>query len=87
MLARSGRAGGGLPPERLIAVYEQQLKTVDAWLAARPGFGLLRVPYAELVRDPAGWVPTIADFLGRPLDRAAMHAAVDPALHRNRASG
>ncbi|MFM9169433.1 MAG: hypothetical protein ACKOTD_04725, partial [Phycisphaerales bacterium] len=48
MLARSGRAGGGLPPERLMAVYEQQLKTVDAWLAARPGFGVLRVPYAEL---------------------------------------
>ena len=87
MLARSGRAGGGLPPERLMAVYEQQLKTVDAWLAARPGFGVLRVPYAELVRDPGGWVPRIADFLGQPLDRAAMHAAVDPALHRNRSSG
>jgi LPS sulfotransferase NodH len=87
MLARSGRAGGGLPPERLMAVYEQQLKTVDAWLAARQGFGVLRVPYAELVRDPAAWVPLVADFLGRPLDRAAMHAAVDPTLHRNRASG
>ena len=87
MLARSGRAGGGLPPERLIAVYEQQLGAVDAWLRARPGFGVLRVPYAELVRDPVVWVPTIADFLRRPLDCAAMHAAVDPALHRNRESG
>ena len=87
MLARSGRAGGGLPPERLMAVYEQQLKAVDAWLAARPGFGVLRVPYAELVRGPDAWVPRVADFLGRPLDRAAMRGAIDPALHRNRWSG
>jgi hypothetical protein len=87
MLARSGRAGGGLPPERLMAVYEQQLKVVDAWLAARPGFKVLRVPYAELVRDPDAWVPRAADFLGRGLDRTAMHAAIDPTLHRNRAGG
>ena len=32
MLARSGRAGGGLPPERLMAVYQQQLKAVEQWL-------------------------------------------------------
>ena len=84
MLARSGRAGGGLPPDRLMAVYDQQLKAVEAWLAARPGFTVLRVPYGELVRDPGGWVPRVAEFLGRTLDRAAMHAAVDPSLHRNR---
>lgn len=84
MLARSGRAGGGLPPERLMAVYDQQLKAVDAWLAARPGFQVLRVPYAELVRDPGAWVPRVAAFVGRAVDQAAMHAAVDPSLHRNR---
>lgn len=84
MLARSGRAGGGLPPERLIAVYEQQLKAVDAWLAARQGFEVMRVPYAELVQDPGTWVPRVAGFLGRALDVPAMQAAVDPALHRNR---
>jgi hypothetical protein len=87
MLARSGRTGGGLPPERLMAVYEQQLKTVDAWLAARPGFGVLRVPYAELVRDPDAWVARVAAFVGGPLDLAAMRAAVDPSLHRNRTAG
>jgi hypothetical protein len=84
MLARSGRAGGGLAPERLMAVYEQQLGTVAAWLAARPNFALLDVPYAELVASPAAWVPRINAFLGGTLDEAAMHAAVDPTLHRNR---
>jgi hypothetical protein len=85
MLARSGRTGGQLPPERLIAVYEQQLKTVEQWLAARPNFSVLRVPYAQLVSDPSGVVPTVNAFLGGTLDEARMRAAVDPGLHRNRA--
>jgi hypothetical protein len=85
MLARSGRTGGQLAPERLIAVYEQQLKTVEQWLAARPNFSVLRVPYAQLVSDPAGVVPTVNAFLGGTLDEARMRAAVDPGLHRNRA--
>ena len=85
MLARSGRAGGQLPPERLIAVYEQQLKTVEQWLAARPNFSVLRVPYAQLVSDPSGVVPTVNAFLGGTLDEARMRAAVDPGLHRNKA--
>ena len=85
MLARSGRPGGQLAPERLIAVYEQQLKTVEQWLAARPNFSVLRVPYAQLVSDPAGVVPTVNAFLGGTLDEARMRAAVDPRLHRNKA--
>lgn len=85
MLARSGRAGGQLAPERLIAVYEQQLKTVEQWLAARPNFSVLRVQYAQLVSDPAGVVPTVNTFLGGTLDEARMRAAVDPGLHRNKA--
>jgi hypothetical protein len=85
MLARSGRAGGQLAPERLIAVYEQQLKTVEQWLAARPNFSVLRVPYAQLVSDPAGVVPAVNAFLGGSLDEARMRAAVDPWLHRNKA--
>ncbi len=85
MLARSGRPGGQLAPERLIAVYEQQLKTVEQWLAARPSFSVLRVPYAQLVSDPAGVVPTVNAFLGGTLDEARMRAAVDPGLHRNKA--
>ena len=85
MLARSGRPGGQLAPERLIAVYEQQLRTVEQWLAARPNFSVLRVPYAQLVSDPAGVVPTVNAFLGGTLDEARMRAAVDPGLHRNKA--
>lgn len=87
MLARSGRAGGQLAPERLMAVYSQQLAAVDAWLAARPNFGVLRVPYARMVADPAAHAAAVNAFLGGTLDEARMRAAVDPSLHRNRSGG
>jgi hypothetical protein len=89
MLARSGRAGGGLAPDRLMAVYAQQLVQVKAWLAARPNFAVLEVAHAALLADPAGQAAAIAGFLrdgaGPALDEAAMAAAVDPSLHRNKA--
>jgi hypothetical protein len=87
MLARSGRAGGQLAPERLMAVYRQQLAGVEAWLAARPNFLVLRVPYASLVADPAAHAAAVNAFLGGALDEERMRAAVDPSLHRNRAGG
>jgi hypothetical protein len=97
MLARSGKAGGGLPPDRLAAVFTQQLAQVHAWLAARPDFKVLPVRHADLIADARGQAARIAEFLGSPaasegapggtprLDREAMAAAVDPSLHRNRA--
>lgn len=84
MLSRSGRAGGAIPPERLAAVYEQQLAGVDRWLAARPCFRVLDVPYAGLVADPKSWAARVRELVGRDLDLSAMTAAVDPSLYRNR---
>ena len=85
MLARSGRTGAQLPPERLMALYEQQLKVVEQWLAARPNFQVLRIPYAALVANPQAFVPQINAFLGGTLNEQLMCAAVDPSLHRNKA--
>ena len=87
MLARSGRAGGQLAPERLMAVYAHQLAAVDAWLAARPNFQVLKVPYAQMVADPATHAAAVNRFLGGTLDETGMRAAVDPSLHRNRTDG
>lgn len=85
MLARNAKAGGALAPERLMAVYETQLKQVQAWLAARPNFAVLSMKHADLIRDAAGQARAINAFLGGGLDESAMAAAVDPSLHRNRA--
>ena len=89
MLARSGKSGGGLPPDRLAAIYAQQLAQVHAWLAARPNFTVLSVRHADLIADARAQADRIAEFLahaGAPaLDVATMSTAVDPSLHRNRA--
>jgi len=84
MLERSGRVGGGLPLDRLKAVYEAQLKSVDAWLAAQPNFSILRVDYADFIRSPHESASAVDAFLGSGLDVLAMSASVDPSLHRNR---
>ena len=85
MLARNAKAGGALPPERLMAIYEQQLKQVRAWLDARSNFAVLAVRHADFIRDASGQAAAISAFLGGGLDVAAMTAAVDPSLHRNKA--
>lgn len=88
MLTRGGKSGSGLPPDRLSAIYTQQLAQVHAWLAARPNFTVLAVRHADLIADPRAQAIRIAAFLaqsGTPtLALDAMTAAVDPTLHRNR---
>lgn len=84
MLARWGHAGSSLSPERLAAVYETQLASLSAWLTARPRFTVLQVSYPALVGSPANEAAAINRFLGGTLDEAAMAAAVDPNLYRNR---
>ncbi len=85
MLARNAKTGATIPAERLMAVYSAQLSQVHAWLAARPNFRVLRVRHAELIASTAFSTHAMNEFLGGDLDEAAMKAAVDPSLHRNRA--
>ena len=87
MLERSGKSGGGLTPERMMAAYEAQLTSVFAWLAARPRFRVLRLSHAECVTNPRAAAAAINAFVGGGLDESKMIVAVDPALHRNRAGG
>jgi hypothetical protein len=43
------------------------------------------VGYRSFVTAPVIEVDRIADFIGVPMDRAAMVRAVDPSLYRNKA--
>jgi hypothetical protein len=45
----------------------------------------MTVRHADLIRDASGQARAMNAFLGAGLDEAAMAAAVDPSLHRNRA--
>lgn len=85
MLARSGKPGGGLSPDKLAKVYQGQMSAVGRWLAACPRFRVLDVPYADLIKDPRAMSEHVSEFLGGGLSIDAMARAVDPTLYRQRA--
>lgn len=87
MLARSGRAGAGLAPDRLAEIYRQQLAALERWLSTHPRFAVLDVRYADLIADPLSWAGRIAAHIGGDVDARAMAGAVDPSLYRNRSTG
>jgi hypothetical protein len=73
-----------LGPDRMIRIFEAQLREVEVWAAETPGCRLLHVDYAALVADPAPSARALAAFLDGGLDLAAMRAAVDPGLYHQR---
>ncbi len=83
MLDRHGHAGAALTPEKLRGVFEQQLARV-AEILDRRKLAVLRVQHADALREPIATAARVAEFLGLPLDQAAMAAAIDPKLHRQK---
>ena len=86
MLARQGKAAAALPDAQLGKLFTDQLERVERLLADHPAFGVCPVQYPALVANPAAEAARINAFLGGGLDEAAMAAAVDPALYRERAT-
>ena len=81
MLARRGEAAeSGASRE----VFEAHLAQVHRFMAARPCFETLQVPYREAVAAPEATAAAVARFLGRSMDTAAMAKAVEASLYRNR---
>lgn len=85
-LERRGLAAGDLPEARLAAVFRAQIEELEAAVAARAGASLLRLEFSRLLAQPARAALELRAFLGLPLDCAAMAAAVEPALYRQRAA-
>ncbi len=50
----------------------------------RANFALCEIHYKDAIADPAAVCRTVNAFLGGHLDEAAMHAAIDASLYRNR---
>lgn len=84
MLARLGHAPDPLQGARVAAVLSAQYHEVERWAGGRSDVALLVVDYNALIEDPAAGAAAVADFLGGGLDRAAMTAAVEPGLYRQR---
>ena len=83
MLERHGNKGAALTPEKLRGVYEQQLARVDEILKNRK-LKVLRVTHADCLKDAKDVAKRVKEFLGLPLDLAAMSAMVYKSLYRQR---
>jgi hypothetical protein len=85
MLARRGEAEA-TPPERMRALFEDDLWRAVYQLKRRPEFETIELQYSAVLARPLEEARRLAAFLGGDLDVEEMAAAVDPALYRNRAS-
>lgn len=82
MLQREGKTGAD--PAVLKRAFEWQLAQLQAWLANQPALAVLPVHHHRVISEPQAVAEELAAFLELPLNTAAMVAAVDPALHRQR---
>ncbi len=87
MLIRRGEDPDKMDDAQMAVLFEKHLQQVEAWLKSQPNFRVLYVHYSDVLADPRPHVAKVNEFLGGKLDTAAMAAAVDPKLYRNRKSG
>lgn len=64
--------------------FRNDIARVRVLARTRANFALCEIHYKDAVADPAAASRTVNAFLGGRLDEAAMRAAVDAALYRNR---
>lgn len=84
MLERSGKQGGGLSDDKLLAVFRAEIDKSNQWLAQQPNFEVLYINYNEMLQDPKPHVAKLNEFLGGGLDTEAMLRVVDPSLYRQK---
>ena len=85
MLERMSKPTQHLDLDSLRDEYAAHLNAVRAWMRTRQNLTWLDVDYVGLVCAPEQHTPKVAAFLGGKLDSAAMAAAVEPSLYRERA--
>jgi len=86
MLVRRGEDPDKIDDAQMAALFTKHLQQVQEWLKAQPNFRVLYIHYSDVLTDPQSAIFKVNDFLGGKLDTAAMAAAVDPKLYRNRQS-
>lgn len=84
MLRRRGTYKEGTNLAAIAAAFEKHLKEVYAWLDSKSNVRVVRVPYHEVLKQPAEVSRKVSDFLGIPLSVEAMVQQVDSSLYRNR---
>ena len=83
MLARRSQPPGCR--QMLRDEYQRTLSQVKSMLTQRPGTQLLVIDHRDAISESLPTAEKVNAFLGGGLNVAKMAAAIDPALHRNRA--
>jgi hypothetical protein len=84
MLDRLGNAAPGADLEAMKEAYRNDIVAARLFARRQPNMELMEVHYYNAVEDPIGTAHLVNQFLGGGLDEAAMAAAVDSSLYRNR---
>ena len=84
MLRRSGRPGAHVGDEKLRELFAAELKRTADWLREQANFRTLDVEHGDCLREPRAVAGRVNLFLGAILDEAAMAAAIDRGLYRQR---
>ncbi len=72
------------PDDRVVTLFEQELKKAKNLIAARSCFDAIDVHHKDVMADPVQQATRINRFLGGGLNIERMAAAVDQRLYRNR---
>jgi hypothetical protein len=84
MLERTGQQGANIGDEKLVQLFEKDLKKIDGWVREQENFSMTTIGYKDMVREPLPQCRRVNDFLGNRLDVDKMASAVDASLYRNR---
>jgi len=86
MIQRLGSSDTSVDAEAMKEAYRNDIVRTRLLCRKRPNFELVEIHYHASIDDPADTARQVNGFLGGRLDEAAMRAAVDAALYRNRTS-
>ena len=84
MLRRRGTYEPIADTSAIEQAFQRHLVDVNKWLASKPNVKVLRVHYHRVLREARAVAEGVAQFVGTPLEIAAMELAVDKNLYRNR---
>jgi len=84
MMRRSGLDPDQIGHEVLIKLFQAEIFAFRRWAEAQANVRIFYANHARVIADPKKAAQEIAQFLGLPMDTAAMAEVVTPELHRNR---
>ncbi len=85
MIQRIGTTDTSAEEEAMKEAYRNDIVRTRLLCKKRSNFALIEIHYSATIENPAETAQKINSFLDGRLDEAAMRAAVDESLYRNRA--